>query len=208
MIDRPKQSRRVAFVAVLATAAMLFGPYSVAQNERTKGTIIGGAVGGVVGGGRGVVAGAVAGNLVGAVVKKERQQRERAEAAAQTRNEAAPAAEGAATTAPSPQTEDAAPSPANVVAAAAPLLHHTCASLVAARGGDEEAIRADIAAMAALSVQNRGLDLMATSVTEADVEDIRAEFADEIGDRCARDRNSLLAGVVDRIVADLAETYL
>ena len=62
--------------------------------------------------------------------------------------------------------------------------------------------------MVALAIQNRGIDLTATSVTEADLEDIRAEFADEIGHRCARDRDALLAGVVDRIVADLAETYL
>jgi uncharacterized protein YcfJ len=113
MIDATKHSCRVALVAVLATAATLFAPHSVAQNERTTGTIVGGAVGSVVGGGRGMGAGGVAGNLVGAVVKNERQQGELAAADAQTRtNGASSSAKEAAAAAFSRRRDDAAPSPA------------------------------------------------------------------------------------------------
>jgi hypothetical protein len=141
--------------------------------------------------------GGAAGNLVGAVVKKERSKSK-------------------ASAAPPPATEMQASEPASaspelsdadVLAEATPLLHYTCRTLVEARGGDQEAINADIRKLVALSVANRGIDLSDPPMSDETREEIRAEFADELGDRCARDVDAVLIGVVDDVVADLARLY-
>jgi len=170
-------------------------------NERTIGTIIGAGVGGAVGGVKGAVVGGVAGNLAGAVVKNERKKALNAEASAASATASAPT-ETSASVADEPEIPIT-----DLIAEAAPVLHHTCSSIVASHGDDAAAIEADVRKMVALSVANRGIDLADPPMTEATREEIRAEFADELGDRCARDVDAALFGVVDGIVADLARTY-
>jgi len=191
-------------VATFAAALLLVaGAQPGAANERTVGTIVGAGLGGAVGGVRGAVVGGVAGNLVGAVVKNERKKSRAAAAPASSTGDSAPAAGAAAASDPAtvePPIED-------VVAEAAPVLHHTCRTIVDAHPDDNAAIDADIRKMVALSVANRGIDLSNPPLSDETREEIRAEFADELGDRCARDDDAALFGVVDGVVADLARLY-
>ncbi|MEM9049307.1 MAG: hypothetical protein AAGC92_11375 [Pseudomonadota bacterium] len=96
---------------------------------------------------------------------------------------------------------------AQYYAEAGPVLHHSCQSLVLAHQGDEEALLEDIARLVAVSVINRGINMTDPNRTEAEAAEIRAEFFDELGDRCRLDENALIAGVIDGIVADLARIY-
>ncbi|MEL6234866.1 MAG: hypothetical protein AAFR46_10700 [Pseudomonadota bacterium] len=92
-------------------------------------------------------------------------------------------------------------------AEAGPVLHHSCQSLVLAHQGNEEGLLEDIARLVAVSVINRGIDMTNPNRSAEEEAEIRAEFFDELGDRCRLDENALIAGVIDGIVADLARIY-
>lgn len=90
---------------------------------------------------------------------------------------------------------------------AAGTLHHSCRSLVARYGDDEDAIFDVIEGMIAVSLYNRRIDFTALDLTDAEREEIHAEFLDELGDGCAVDADAMIAGIVDRVVARLVEFY-
>ena len=86
---------------------------------------------------------------------------------------------------------------------AAGLLHHSCDSLVAVTGADEEAIISVVEKMVAVSLINREVDLSEHATTEEEKEVLRAAFVEELRAGCAADRNALLAGIVDVAVKDV-----
>ncbi|MEM9049306.1 MAG: glycine zipper domain-containing protein [Pseudomonadota bacterium] len=67
--------RCVAAACLLATALLTLPPQpALAENERTKGTIIGATVGLIIGDGKAAVVGGLVGNLTGAMIKKDRKE--------------------------------------------------------------------------------------------------------------------------------------
>ena len=93
------------------------------------------------------------------------------------------------------------------MAEAAPHMHHSCRTAEETYGADDAALYEVVEAMVAVSLINRKIDLVNDPLTPAEADELWREFADELGDRCANDIDALLAGVIDGIVADLAEFY-
>lgn len=90
---------------------------------------------------------------------------------------------------------------------AAKVLHHTCRSVEEKFGEDDAAVVDVIEKMIAVSLYNREIDFTQIELTPEEGEELWREFADELGDRCAEDADALLAGIVDRIVAELVQFY-
>ncbi|MEM9197965.1 MAG: glycine zipper domain-containing protein [Pseudomonadota bacterium] len=68
---------KTIFLTICAASAAILlssGP-SPAENERTKGTIIGATVGLIIGDGKAAVVGGLLGNLTGAIIKEDRKER-------------------------------------------------------------------------------------------------------------------------------------
>ncbi|MEM8742684.1 MAG: hypothetical protein AAGE13_14470 [Pseudomonadota bacterium] len=68
---------KTIFLTICAAGAAILlstGP-SLAENERTKGTIIGATVGLIIGDGKAAVVGGLLGNLTGAMIKEDRKER-------------------------------------------------------------------------------------------------------------------------------------
>lgn len=87
------------------------------------------------------------------------------------------------------------------------VLHLTCNTMVVAYGEDDDAMLDAIGLMIAVSLNNRGIDFTKMGLTSKEIEEIQAEFADQIGDACADDADALMAGIVDHTVADLITFY-
>lgn len=107
--------------------------------------------------------------------------------------------------APIAQAQDA--TAAEILTEAQTVLHLTCNTLVEAYDDDEEAMLDAVGLMVAVSLNNRGIDFLTLDLTDQEATEIRAEFADQIGDACADDADQLMAGIVDRTVAALVEFY-
>ena len=107
--------------------------------------------------------------------------------------------------APIAQAQDA--TAAEILTEAQTVLHLTCNTLVEAYDDDEEAMLDAVGLMVAVSLNNRGIDFLTLDLTDQEATEIRAEFADQIGDACADDADQLMAGIVDRTVAELVEFY-
>ena len=107
--------------------------------------------------------------------------------------------------APIAQAQDA--TAAEILTEAQGVLHLTCNTLVEAYDDDEEAMLDAVGLMVAVSLNNRGIDFLTLDLTDQEATEIRAEFADQIGDACADDADQLMAGIVDRTVAALVEFY-
>lgn len=86
-------------------------------------------------------------------------------------------------------------------------LHLTCNSLNDGFGADEDAMLDVIGLMIAVSLNNRQIDFTSLDLTPTETAEIQAEFADQIGDACAEDADALMAGIVDRTVAELVQYY-
>jgi len=86
-------------------------------------------------------------------------------------------------------------------------LHLTCNSLNDSFGPDEDAMLDVIGLMIAVSLNNRQIDFTTLDLTPDETSEIQAEFADQIGDACAGDADALMAGIVDRTVAELVQYY-
>ena len=86
-------------------------------------------------------------------------------------------------------------------------LHLTCNSLNETFGNDEDAMLDVIGLMIAVSLNNRQIDFTTLDLTQTETAEIQAEFADQIGDACADDADALMAGIVDRTVAELVQYY-
>ena len=81
---------------------------------------------------------------------------------------------------------------------AAPYLHHSCESAWDASDQDPEEYVAIINRFVAIVFINHDFDIQRIAdAPEADQEQLRVLFYDEIGERCAADSQKLLAGVVE-----------
>lgn len=81
---------------------------------------------------------------------------------------------------------------------ASPYLHHSCESAWDASGQDGEKYVEMINSFVAVIFINHDFDIQRIAdAPEADQEQLRVLFYDEIGERCAADSQKLLAGVVE-----------
>ena len=81
---------------------------------------------------------------------------------------------------------------------ATPYLHHSCESAWDASGQDAEEYVAIINRFFAFIFINHDFDIQRIAdAPEADQEQLKVLFYDEIGERCAADSQKLLAGVVE-----------
>ena len=81
---------------------------------------------------------------------------------------------------------------------ATPYLHHSCESAWDASGQNPEEYVAIINRFVAVIFINHDFDIQRIAdASEADQEQLRVLFYDEIGERCAADSQKLLAGVVE-----------
>lgn len=84
------------------------------------------------------------------------------------------------------------------IADATPYLHHSCESAWDATGQNAEEYVAIINRFVAIVFINHDFDIQRIAdAPEADQEQLRVLFYDEIGERCAADPQKLLAGVVE-----------
>lgn len=88
---------------------------------------------------------------------------------------------------------------------AQPNLHHSCRTAWEATDGDETKLLEMIRPMIALSLFHREIDLIALAEVRGGAEALKAEFYETLKDSFLAEPNALLAGVVDRAVAEVAD---
>lgn len=94
-----------------------------------------------------------------------------------------------------------------VLSEAQGYLHLTCNTVVKTHGTDEDKMLDIVGLMIAVSLNNRQIDFTTLNLSDAEVTEIRSEFAEQIGNACAHDADQLLAGIVDGVVAELVLYY-
>lgn len=83
---------------------------------------------------------------------------------------------------------------------AMPVMHYSCASLIAEADGNEEFVHDVVSKITFVSLYNHSVDLSKFATTDEERETLRAAFVEEIRTGCAPDKNALLAGIIDRSV--------
>jgi hypothetical protein len=84
------------------------------------------------------------------------------------------------------------------ISEATPYLHHSCESAWDASGQDAEEYVAIINRIVAVVFINHDFDIQRIAdAPEADQEQLKVLFYDEIGERCAADSQKFIAGVVE-----------
>ncbi|GMW08156.1 MAG: hypothetical protein AMXMBFR8_29520 [Nevskiales bacterium] len=84
---------------------------------------------------------------------------------------------------------------------AAPYMYHSCRSVVAEAAGNEGYIDTVIRAQVAVSLYNREIDVSAVEISADRRSKLHDRFIAALRSGCERDKNALLAGVIDRAVA-------
>jgi hypothetical protein len=84
---------------------------------------------------------------------------------------------------------------------AAPYMYHSCRSVVAEAAGNEAYIDTVIRAQVAVSLYNREIDVTAIEFSAGKRSGLHAKFIAALRSGCKKDKNALLAGVIDRAVA-------
>ena len=85
---------------------------------------------------------------------------------------------------------------------ALPLMYHTCQSVVDESNGDNAYVDKVVRALVAVSLYNREIDITKYAKSDADKRALRDKFVEDLAEGCKKDKNSLLAGVIDSAVAD------
>ncbi|MFD0978032.1 hypothetical protein [Tropicimonas aquimaris] len=85
---------------------------------------------------------------------------------------------------------------------AMPYMHHSCESVLANYGEDEDQVAEIVRLMAAVSLFNREIDVEAEIPDEAERNGLKDEFVAALEEACEADPNTLLAGAVDTAVKD------
>jgi hypothetical protein len=85
---------------------------------------------------------------------------------------------------------------------ALPLMYHTCQSVVDESNGDNAYVDKVVRALVAVSLYNREIDITKYAKSDADKTALRDKFVEDLAEGCKKDKNSLLAGVIDSAVAD------
>ena len=85
---------------------------------------------------------------------------------------------------------------------AMPYMHHSCESVIVNYGDDEEQVAEIVRLMAAVSLFNREIDVLAAVPDEAERQGLKDEFVEALEAACEADPDALLAGAVDIAVKD------
>lgn len=85
---------------------------------------------------------------------------------------------------------------------AMPFMHHSCASVVAEYGDDEEKVGEIVRLMAAVSLFNRALDVEQLFPEDAARDALKDKFVKALEQVCEADPDTLLAGAVDTATKD------
>ena len=85
---------------------------------------------------------------------------------------------------------------------AMPYMHHSCESVIANYGEDEEKVAEIVRLMAAVSLFNRRINVEEAIPDEAGREALSEEFTVALEEECKADPGALLAGAVDGAVKD------
>lgn len=85
---------------------------------------------------------------------------------------------------------------------AMPYMHHSCESVLANYGEDEEKVAEIVRLMAMVSLFNREINVEEAVPDEAERETLKVEFVEALEEACEADPDTLLAGAVDRAVKD------
>ena len=93
-----------------------------------------------------------------------------------------------------------------IIASAAPFMHHSCESVLTEYEGDPEQVTQIVRLMAMVSLYNRQIDVVAT-VPENLLGSLKDEFVEELQDACDNDGGRLLAGAVDEAVKETFEAF-
>ena len=95
----------------------------------------------------------------------------------------------------------------DIIKTAAPFMHHSCGSVIAAYGDDEAQVAEVVRLMAMVSLYNRQIDILAALPDEQDRDALKDEFVEELEDACDDDPGMLLAGAVDLAVKETMEAF-
>lgn len=93
-----------------------------------------------------------------------------------------------------------------IIAAAGPFMHLSCASVLTEHEGNPEQVSQIVRLMTMVSLFNRQIDVLAT-VPDEYLGDLKAEFVEELEDACDDDGGRLLAGAVDDAVRETFEAF-
>lgn len=93
-----------------------------------------------------------------------------------------------------------------IIASAAPFMHHSCESVLTEFENDPEQVIQIVRLMAMVSLYNRQIDVVAT-VPESSLGSLKDEFVEELKDACDDDGGKLLAGAVDDAVKEIFEAF-
>ncbi|MCB1502104.1 MAG: hypothetical protein KDK07_20350 [Bauldia sp.] len=84
---------------------------------------------------------------------------------------------------------------------AAPVLHHSCRSVVEEAAGDSYYIEGVVRLLVAVSLYNREIDVSTFATTAAEKSALHEKFVEAVAAGC-QDKDALLAGVVDDAVVN------
>jgi hypothetical protein len=85
---------------------------------------------------------------------------------------------------------------------AMPYMHHSCESVIANYGEDEDKVAEIVRLMAAVSLFNREIDVEQAVPDEGERATLKDEFVEALEEACEADPDALLAGAVDIAVKD------
>ncbi|WP_093155325.1 YmgD family protein [Aliiruegeria lutimaris] len=85
---------------------------------------------------------------------------------------------------------------------AMPYMHHSCESVLANYGEDEEKVAEIVRLMAEVSLFNREINVEEAVPDEAERDGLKDKFVEALEEACEADPDALLAGAVDLAVKD------
>ncbi|HAB36610.1 MAG: hypothetical protein HN551_09780 [Tateyamaria sp.] len=83
---------------------------------------------------------------------------------------------------------------------AMPVMHYSCATILAKADGDEDFVIDVVKKMTFVSLYNHSIDINDHANSDEEKEALRKKFIGEIRVGCNPDKNALLAGVIDSAV--------
>ncbi|SDE71682.1 hypothetical protein [Ruegeria marina] len=89
-----------------------------------------------------------------------------------------------------------------ILDAAMPYMHHSCESVLANYGEDENQVAEIVRLMVAVSLFNREYNIEAMFPDETERATLKDKFTAALEEKCEADPNTLLAGAVDAAVED------
>lgn len=85
---------------------------------------------------------------------------------------------------------------------AVPFMYHSCKSVVDEASGDDAYIDKVVRSLAAVSLYNRDVEISTFAISEGKKTAMHDKFVEALKKGCKKDKDALLAGVIDKAVAD------